>query len=135
MAAGTTRYRVTLLLLGLLFVGVVVATVLVLPSGQATSLPDQVQRVSPANGEFVLRQTELLVQMLPGYRAHITANDVAIPDNDVGYSEPTGIHVFIPGPGKAFEEWPPGFVIVDIVWDTVSGIPDPGSMRWTFRTA
>lgn len=135
MAPGATRYRVTLLLLGMAFIVVVIGAVLVAPSGTGGSLPDAVQRISPEDGELVLRQTRLVVHLRPGYAARLDVDGIAIPADQIAFTPETGLHVFQPGPGKVIEEWTPGFHVVMMEWDTSSRLPDRGSMAWTFRVA
>jgi hypothetical protein len=135
MVAGQTKYRVTLLLLAVAFIVVVVAAVLFAPSGAGDGLPDEVQTVSPADGELVLRQARVVLHLQPGYRASLVIDDAAVPEDEVIFTVETGLHVFEPGPGKTIEEWAPGFHIVEATWERVSGLPDQGSMQWSFRVA
>lgn len=135
MALGQTTYRVTLLLLGVAFIVVIVGAVLFAPSGSGGGLPDPVQRVSPADGELVLRQSRIVFLLQPGYRASFVIDDVPVPDDEVIFTEETGLHVFVPGPGRAIEEWSAGFHVVEATWERLSGLPDPGTMRWSFRVA
>lgn len=135
MAAGQTKYRVTLLLLGLAFIVIVVAGVLFAPTGRSGGLPETVDRISPEDGELVLRQTRLIVDLATGYRATIVADGRVIPEDEVIFTPETGLHVFEPGPGKVIEEWEPGFHVIEITWDTLDDLPDRGSLRWTFRVA
>jgi hypothetical protein len=135
MAVGQTTYRVTLLLLGTAFILVVIGTVLLAPSGSGEGLPDPVQRVSPADGELVLSQTRIILQLEPGYRASLIVDDVPVPADQVIFTVETGLHVFTPGPGLVVEEWSPGIHVVEASWERLSGLPDPGSMRWSFRVA
>jgi hypothetical protein len=135
MAVGQTTYRVTLLLLGVAFIAVVVGAVLFAPSGTGGGLPPPVQRVSPGDGELVLSQARIVLQLEPGYRASLVVDDVPVPDDQIVFTEETGLHVFTPGPGLAIEEWSPGFHVVVATWERMSGGPNPGSMRWSFRVA
>lgn len=135
MAPGQTRYRVTLLLLAVAFIAVVVAAVLIAPSGSGGMLPDAVQRVSPDDGELVLRQTRLIVHLQPGYAATIEIDGTMLPEDQVVFTPETGLHVFEPGPGKVIESWTPGFHIAVASWNTLTGLPDRGALTWTFRVA
>jgi hypothetical protein len=133
MAAGQTKYRVILLLLAVAFIVVVVAAVMFAPSGTGGALPSTVQRLAPEDGAIVLRQARVVLHLDPGYRATFVIDGVPIPDDQVIFTAETGLHVFTPGPGLEVEEWSPGFHVVDVSWDRLSGLPDPGSMRWSFR--
>ena len=129
-----TRYRIILSGLGLLLALIVVAAVVLAPSGEVVDLPDALERFSPADGAIVQRQTELQIDMRPNYALELSINDVPIPLADLDYTPQTGLYVFRPGAGKVIDEWTPGFHIVEISWDRISGLPDPGSLRWSFRT-
>ncbi len=128
-----TRYRIVLSLLGVVFVAVVVAAVLLTPGGTPTTLPPHVVEVSPADGALVLRRTKIVLRLDPAYRASFVVDGVPVPDDEVTYVPGTGLHVFAPGPGKVLETWTPGVHVVEARWDTTSGLPDPGSLRWSFR--
>lgn len=129
----TTTYRTILLLLGLAFIAVVVGAVLFAPQGVPTRLDDAVETIAPGDGDLVFGDTTVVVDMDAAYRAHFVIDDIAIPDDQVTWTEPTGLHIFEPGPGKAIEGWTPGFHTVVISWDRTTGLPDPGSTRWSFR--
>lgn len=129
-----TRYRVVLSILGLLLGALVVGAVILAPSGDVTSLPDAVARFSPADGAIVQRQTALVVDLRPGFALTLEVDGLPIPMDDIETTEATGRYVFRPGAGKAITEWVPGFHVVEITFDRTSGLPDPGSLRWSFRT-
>ena len=42
-------------------------------------------------------------------------------------------YLWRPGPGQAFEEWTPGFHLITFTWNTVTGLPDTGELRFSFR--
>jgi hypothetical protein len=133
-AVSATRYRVILSILGLLLGALAVGAVILAPSGDVTELPDAVERYSPADGSIVQRQTALEIQLAPGYRLDLVVDGVPIPVTELDITEETGRHVFRPEAWKSIPEWLPGFHIVEITFDRSSGLPDPGSLRWSFRT-
>ncbi len=128
-----TRYRLILTLLGVAFAAVVVAAVVFTPSGRTPDLPDALDSYSPADGATVLRQTDLVIDLGPGYAIDLIVDGTPIPDAELGIVEETGRFTWQPGPGKTFEEWTPGFHAIEVTWDRVTGLPDPGSLRWRFR--
>jgi hypothetical protein len=128
-----TTYRVILLLLGLAFIVVVAGAVLFAPSGSGGEYPETLERVDPTDGSLVFGQPRIVVDLEPGYRAALTIDDLPIPADQVIWTEPTGLHVFEPGPGMEIEAWTPGFHVVSAQWDRVSGLPDPGMFTWSFR--
>ncbi len=129
-----TRYRVILSILGLLLGTLAVGAIVLAPSGDLAELPAAVERFSPADGAIVQRQTALDIQLAPGYALELVVDGIAIPRGNMDITEATGRHVFRPEPWKAIPEWTPGFHVVEITFDRTSGLPDPGSLRWSFRT-
>lgn len=127
------RYRITFTLLGVALAAVVVAAVVLAPSGRVTELPEAVERISPVDGSTVLRQTQLEVDMRVGYGIELFVDGVRIPFDEIRFTESTGTHVWRPGPGLTFETWRPGAHAILIRWDRVVGLPDPGELRWSFR--
>ncbi len=113
---------------------VAVGAVLLAPSGDSTNLPGALERFSPADGDIVQRQTALDIDLRAGYTLVLRVDGVLIPAGDIDLTVETGRHLFRPGPGKAIEEWVPGFHVVEIEFDRSTGLPDPGSLRWSFRT-
>jgi len=128
-----TRYRIILSILGLLLGALVVVAVILAPSGEVTALPEPVERYSPADGAIVQRQTALDIDLLPGYSLVLEVDGVVVPAAEINHTEATGRFVFRPGEGKTIVEWTPGFHVVEIRFDRSSGLPDPGSLRWSFR--
>lgn len=130
-----TTYRLIFLALGLGLIVVIVGAVLLAPSGDPAELPDDVELFSPADGSTVLEQTSVVLDLAPGYLAVFTIDGLVVPTDQVIFTEVTGRHEFIPGPGKVIERWATGFHVVEASWDQVSGLPDPGSMTWSFRVS
>ena len=128
-----TTYRVILLLLGLAFIGVVIGAVLFAPSGDNADYPPVLERAEPADGSLMFGQPRIIVDLDAGYLARLTIDDIEVPEDQVIWTEATGLHVFEPGPGKVVEAWSPGFHVVSAQWDRVRGLPDPGMFTWSFR--
>ena len=128
-----TTYRVLFLLLGVAFIAVVLGAVLLAPEGTPSELPEAVNRIEPGDGELVFGQPSVVLDLAPNYRATLVIDGTPIPDDQVVWTEATGLHVFEPGPGKAIESWEPGFHLVEASWDGPTGQPDPGNLTWTFR--
>lgn len=128
-----TRYRIVLTLLGIALVLIVVFAVVLAPEGRAPRLPTAVELYAPEDGATVLRQTQVVVDLEPGYDLDLVIDGTAIPDREIDVTEETGRFVFVPGPGKIIETWAPGFHAVEAEWDRINGLPDPNSLRWSFR--
>jgi hypothetical protein len=129
----STRYRVILAVLGIVFIVIVIGAVLFTPSGDPGAVPDPVDSIAPADGDLVLRQTTVVLDLQSGYEARLTIDGTPIPPTEVAFIEGTGRHEFAPGPGKTIEEWTVGFHVVEATWDRANGLPDPGSLTWSFR--
>ena len=128
-----TTYRVILLLLGLALIAVVVGAVLFAPSGDNTGYPPALERVEPIDGSLMFGQPRVVVDLEGGYRAQLTIDDVVVPEDQIIWTEATGLHVFEPGPPKVVEAWSPGFHVLSAQWDRVHGLPDPGMFTWSLR--
>ena len=129
-----TRYRIILSLLGLALAALIAGFVILAPSGEHTELPDAVVGFTPADGANVARQTKLQVDLQPGYTLILRIDGMLVPADQIDVTEATGRHVFRPGDDKVITEWTPGFHVVEIEFDRTVGLPDPGSLRWSFRT-
>jgi hypothetical protein len=121
------------MLLGLALVVVVALTILLAPDGREVALPAAVESVSPADQATVLLQTELEINMQPGYDVEVFVDGALIPPGEIDYVAPTGVYRWRPGPGKTFDSWAPGLHTVQITWEKVAGQPEVGEYRWVFR--
>lgn len=128
-----TRYRIVLTLLGLVLAVIVIGAVVFMPSGRSPTLPDAVETYSPTDGATVQRQTGVIVDLEPGYELTLVVDDVPVPTDEISVVEATGVFTWEPGPDRAIEEWIPGLHVVAVTWDKATGLPDPGSLRWSFR--
>lgn len=129
----TTRYRMTLAALGLALAAVIAGAVIFAPSGTSPTLPDAVESYSPIDGATVLRQTQLVIDLRPGFTISLTVDGVPIPPTEISVVEANGLFTWTPGPEQTFPDWAPGFHTVEVTWQKVTGRPEPGSLRWSFR--
>lgn len=132
-AMTTTRYRMTLAALGLALAAVIAGAVIFAPSGTNPTLPDALESYSPTDGAIVLRQTQVSIDLRPGFVISLTVDGVPIPAAEIDVIEANGQFTWTPGPEKTFTEWAPGFHTVEATWQRAVGLPEPGSLRWTFR--
>lgn len=125
-------YRLIYLGLGLLAVAVIALGVLLTRSGEELVLPDQLEAISPQPGDLVPPQTSVEVDMPVGYRADIYVDGWLV--EDATFVEGTGVHRWSPSAqSPVITEWSPGEHTIRVVWDRVSGLPDPGEFEWSFR--
>jgi hypothetical protein len=127
------RYRMIYTLLGLALAAIVVGAVVFAPSGRETPVPEPIESFFPQPGDIVQRPLAVEVDMKVGYRIELFLDDVPIPAGELDFTEPTGDYEWRPGPGQVIEEWTPGVHNVLVMYDKISGSPDPGRLRWAFR--
>lgn len=93
-----------------------------------------VEQLVPSNGASELRQSELGIDLAPGYEAILVVNGTQIPTQDLRQVPAQAQVWFTPGPGKAIEELPAGETcVVALVWRTADGRgPGDQNVRWCF---
>lgn len=128
-----TRHRVVLTLLGLALVVVVALAIVLAPDGRQVAIPPAVESVDPPNEATVLHQTELEINMQPGYAVEVHVDGWLIPTDEITFVESTGVYRWRPGAGMTLETWSPGIHTVQITWQKTTGVPDAGEYRWVFR--
>ncbi len=120
--------------IGLTIVAIVVLTWAFAPSGIRPDYPDGLERVAPTSGETVLSQGLIEIDLEPNYQLSLIVDGLEIPPdqiNEVGGG--TGIHLWSPGPGRAFSAWTPGEHEVTVNFFNPTGIGG-GTYTWSFRT-
>jgi hypothetical protein len=98
------------------------------------SRPDVVEHVYPPNGDQVLRQSEIGIDLAPGYEGTLIVNGQVIPEDELRRVPEQNQMFFQPGEGTTFPELPPGrSCAAAVVWRSSDG---PGvadeSFRWCF---
>lgn len=127
-------YRLIYSGLGLVALAAVLLAVAFGGGGEPTPLPDPIESLTPHPNDSALSQAILEVDLMAGYRAQIYVNGFLIPENEVVFVEPTGVHRWQPTPNSlVMQAWTPGTHAVRIVWDSLSGLPSPGEFEWSFR--
>jgi hypothetical protein len=125
-------YRLIYTGLGLVLVAVVALGLVLSTEGEQIVLPEPLESVSPEPGDLVPPQTGLEIDLEVGYEATILVD--GFPINEATFVEATGVYRWSPGPtSPVISEWSPGEHTIRVVWDTYTGLPDPGSFEWTFR--
>lgn len=123
----------TLLVLAASLVALIGAVVWFFPSGNEARLPAPLESVSPTPGDVVASQTEIVIELPPGYTAALVVDGRPVPSEEVVAVTATGTFRWRPGPGSVIGDWDPGEHTVEVSWDRSSGVPDPGAYAWTFR--
>lgn len=81
------------------------ATAVIVASGNpsSTDLPVAIQSVSPAAGDNVLSQADIVVDLAVGYTAELEVNGLRIPEAELFRVEGLNQLTFEPGAGKSVE--------------------------------
>jgi hypothetical protein len=125
-------YRLIYLGLGLIAVAVIALGIVLNRSGDEIALPEQIEAISPQPGDLVPPQATVEIDLPVGYEADIYVDGWLVPDTV--FVEATGVYRWAPSAQSlTITEWSPGTHTVRVVWDTSSGLPDPGEFEWTFR--
>jgi len=129
-----SNYRVIYLGIGLVVVAVVALAVAFGGGNEPAPLPAPIESLTPHPGDRALAQAILEVDLEAGYRAAIYLDGFLLPENEVVFVEPTGVHRWQPSPQSVVvPDWTPGDHEIRIVWDSLGGLPSPGEFTWTFR--
>lgn len=100
-----------------------------------TGAPTVVQQLIPANGSSELRQSELGIDLAPGYEGTLIVNGIEIPAKQLRIVEAQNQVFFTPGPGKVIEELEGGQTcVVALVWKSSDGrgTSEDKTFRWCF---
>lgn len=100
------------------------------------ALPDTVDRLIPASGSEVLRQTQVGIDVAEGQDAYLLVNGVEIRDAEDGLIKDlgTGLILFQPGEGRPVEELNPNQnCVVAFVYDEIDGPSAAQPVSWCFQ--
>lgn len=136
--ASSLRYRLAvtaamLVAFGALFLGVR-ATETGDEDAATASRPDVVEHLIPRRGAEVLQQTEIGIDLGPGYEGALILNGTAIPTDELRLVPEQNQVFFAPGPDRTFETLPAGqSCVTAIVWKSANGRgPEDLSFQWCF---
>lgn len=97
--------------------------------------PDVVERVVPRRGAEALQQTEIGIDLAPGYEGSLSLNGTAIPTDELRLVPEQNQVFFAPGPDRTFEALPSGqSCVTAVVWKSADGPGTPSdlSFQWCF---
>lgn len=129
----TTGYRITFALLAVALIAIIGGSVLLIPAGDPTRLPEAVERYSPNEGDIAINPVKVMIDLKANYTAEFLIDGMAIPRSDMDSIPETGRHQFEPGAGKAIERWTSGKHTVVATWTGGKNNADLGTLVWTFR--
>jgi len=134
------RYRLLLALLLVAALGAIYAGVRATDTGHGdpVAVPggsDIVERLIPQEGDEVIRQAELGIDLAPGYEGALVINGVPIPGEELRLVPEQNQVYFTPGDGKAVERLQAGPNCATAqVWKSSQGrgTADDRSYTWCF---
>lgn len=100
------------------------------------ALPDSVDRLIPASGAEVLRQSQVGIDVADGFDAYLQVNGVEIRDAEDGLIKDlgTGLILFQPGPDRPVESLNPNQnCVVAFVYDQLEGPTAAQPVTWCFQ--
>jgi hypothetical protein len=125
-------YRWIYLGLGLVAVAAIAFGIVLSTEGEEIVLPGPIEAVSPEPGDLMPPQTSIEIDLEPGYRADIFVDGWLVVD--ATFIEGTGVYTWAPSPSNpTISEWTPGEHTVEVRYDTINGLPQPGEFSWSFR--
>jgi len=125
-------YRLLYIGLGLLAIAAIAFGILFSTEGQEEILPDALESVSPSPDDLVPLQAIVEIDLEAGFEAVIYVDGWQI--SDATYVEGTAVYRWAPSPSNpTINVWTPGEHTILVEWDTIAGMPDPGSYEWSFR--
>jgi len=139
MAEG--RYRLLLVLLVVAALAVLYVGVRATDTGSddpvaVSGRPDIVERLIPSEGDEVIRQAELGIDLGPGYEGALTINGMPIPTDELRLVPEQNQVFFRPGDGKAVERLQAGPNCATAqVWRSSQGrgTAEDRSFTWCFE--
>lgn len=131
------RLLLTVLIVGCL-VGIFLTGRAAMTGSDETSgaLPDSVDRLIPASGAEVLRQSQVGIDVSEGYDAYLQINGTEIRSSDDGLIKDlgTGLILFQPGPGRPVEELNPNQnCVIAFVYEQLDGPETAQPVSWCFQ--
>lgn len=127
------RYRLVFIGLAAAFLAIIAAAVALSPGGDAPGLPPPLRAVSPVPGGADILQAVVRVEIETGYDVQFWIDGFRVPDGEVRSAEGIGRYEWSPDTSTTRDPWTPGNHTVRVVWDTRTGLPDPGEYTWSFR--
>lgn len=106
------------------------------PDSTSGSLPDSVERLIPASGSEVLRQSQVGLDVADGYDAYLVVNGVEIRTAEDGLIKDlgTGLILFQPGPETPVESLNQGTnSVIAYVFDQTEGPTVAQPVSWRFE--
>jgi hypothetical protein len=104
---------------------------------QAGKIDSAVEQVVPGDGDAALRQSQIGVDLEPGWSGVLAVDGKEIPEDQLRRNEPLNQVFFTPGDGQEIEELAPGTHRASaLIWRTASQTRNEGhTVNWSFRVS
>ncbi len=104
-----------------------------LSSGPSQPVNSIVESTDPKDGDKILQQGQITVDLLAGWDGTLSIDQRPIPDDQLVKVREQGLIKFQPGPGKAFEYFPAGQNCMTLTyWQTLTGPDQSFTKQWCF---
>ncbi len=104
-----------------------------LSSGPSQPVDAIVESTDPKDGDKILQQSQITVDLLAGWDGKLSIDQREIPDDQLIRVREQGLIKFQPGPGKAFEYFPAGQNCMTLTyWQTATGPDQSFTKGWCF---
>lgn len=122
-------------IIGAAVIGVCIFAIVQLNESNAVDTGNgAIEQLIPAPATQILSQTEVGVDLAPGYTAELSLNGFPIADDEVKRVPATNSVLFLPGPGKSVEEFTPGQNFITVrYWKPADGEASANTATWTFE--
>lgn len=96
--------------------------------------PDVVEHLIPEQNAEILQQSEIGIDLAPGYEGILVLDGTTIPTGELRIVREQNQVFFAPGPGRVFTALPSGQnCVTAVVWQSAQGRgPGDLSFRWCF---
>ncbi|HTN78538.1 MAG TPA: hypothetical protein VMK16_02595 [Acidimicrobiales bacterium] len=107
-------------------------------TGDSTTTPvdPAIEALVPQPGELVLRQSQVGVDLAPGYEGTLDIDSTPIPDDQLTINAPLNQVFYQPGPGKEFSQFAPGrHCVTAHFFKSVDGPDTARAYSWCFNVS
>lgn len=130
-----TRRLIVIGLVALAAIFFALAVTVQVTNPENNGLPLAIQSVSPAQGDEVLNQVEITVDLAAGFTGELELNGREIPDDELSKVDGLNIISYRPAPGKTVESLLPEENCVRLrSWEIAAGPANPQIYTWCFFT-
>lgn len=100
------------------------------------AVDEVIESVSPGNGDEVLAQSSVSIDLAEGYFAELTINGIKIPEAELRRIDALNSVEFQPGEGRSMERLKPDVNCANaLYWPLAQGRSAARSYRWCFTAA